>query len=171
MENLQTNSPSLAQKGHRKSSSVQDIHPKDADEEENKWIGEADPEQTKSGHPNSVGIEQEMDEAANSQIHPPFLALSDDNVPGTKRASENLAETMDQLGPVSVSAEKKRLDFDDKKSNDSQVFRIRLGIMCVEKKLGSRPMKEILGHLGKTPEIQIIKFDNNMLFNRSEERR
>ena len=26
-------------------------------------------------------------------------------------------------------------------------------------------MKEILGHLGKTPEIQIIKFDNNMLFN------
>ena len=37
--------------------------------------------------------------------------------------------------------------------------------MCVEKKLASRPMKSILGHLSNTPELKILKFTNNMLFN------
>ena len=41
---------------------------------------------------------------------------------------------------------------------------IKLGIMCVEKKLASRPMKEILSHLGKTQEIRILKFNDKMLF-------
>ena len=41
---------------------------------------------------------------------------------------------------------------------------IKLGIMCVEKKLASRPMKEILSHLGKTEEIRILKFNDKMLF-------
>ena len=36
--------------------------------------------------------------------------------------------------------------------------------MCVEKKLASRPMKNILMHLGKTKEISILKFSDKMLF-------
>ena len=50
-------------------------------------------------------------------------------------------------------------------SNSSGSIIIRLGIMCVEKKLASRPMREILSHLGNTPEIQILKFNDQMLFN------
>ena len=101
MENLQTSSPSatLEKKGHRKSSSVQDIHIKDVAEEETKWIEEVDPELTKSGHPNSVGVKPEMYEAPDCQIQSPFLALSDDNIQGTKRASENLTDTMGPLPP------------------------------------------------------------------------
>ena len=41
---------------------------------------------------------------------------------------------------------------------------IKLGIMCVEKKLASRHMKEILSHLSKVPEIKILKFNDHMLF-------
>ena len=36
--------------------------------------------------------------------------------------------------------------------------------MCVEKKLGSRPMKNILMHISKTKEISVLKFNDKMLF-------
>lgn len=58
----------------------------------------------------------------------------------------------------------KEMGIDGAVSNQSDLA-IRLGICCMEKKLKSRPMRQILSYLEKAG-IVIIRFTNDLLLNK-----
>jgi inositol hexakisphosphate/diphosphoinositol-pentakisphosphate kinase len=45
-----------------------------------------------------------------------------------------------------------------------QLRKIRVGICCMQKKMQSRPMREILNFLARNEEIEICRFTDEMMF-------
>ena len=117
-------------------------------------------------HPKSLNTEGAGSDNANA-FGPALLGeqpISDKDISYLNKKSEQTSLLEGNSSPVQEPAS----PLNDKGSG-SQVAesrpnkKIRLGICCVEKKLSSRPMREILNFLSKNPEIEICRFTDEML--------
>ena len=88
----------------------------------------------------------------------------DDTLPKSEQNNPDSPQRVDNA-VLATDSEKTSTVKADAQSNPSQeaTAKIRLGICCMEKKLSSRPMREILKFLDRNVEIEICRFNNVML--------